>query len=93
MPLNRRLPKFGFKNNGRKELATINIASLNAFKEGSEVTEALLIESGLVKKAPYGIKVLGKGELSVKLTVKAHAFSESAKAAIEAKGGVAEVIA
>lgn len=93
MPLNRRLPKFGFKNLGRKELATINLSDLNRFAAGTEVTETLLIEEGLVKKAIHGVKVLGNGKLTVKLTVKVHAFSKSAKEAIEAKGGVAEVVA
>lgn len=91
-PLYRRLPKFGFTNNAHKEYAIVNVGSLNKFKEGTVVTSALLIEEGLVKKEYDGIKVLGNGELSVKLTVKANKFSKTAKAAIEKVGGVAEEI-
>lgn len=91
-PLYRRLPKFGFTNNAHKEYAIVNVGSLNKFKEGTVVTSALLIEEGLVKKEYDGIKVLGNGELSVKLTVKANKFSKTAKAAIEKAGGVAEEI-
>ena len=91
-PLYRRLPKFGFTNGAHKEYAIVNVSSLNKFKEGTVVTPALLIDSGLVKKEYDGVKVLGNGELSVKLTVKAHKFSKSAKAAIEKLGGVAEEI-
>lgn len=91
-PLYRRLPKFGFTNGSRKEYAVVNIAQLNGFKEGTKVTPELLIEKGLVKKELDGIKVLGNGELKVKLTVKAHKFSKTAKAAIESLGGVAEEI-
>jgi large subunit ribosomal protein L15 len=92
MPLARRLPKFGFKNSGRIEYAIVNLDALNSFKDGEEVSETILIEKGLVKDALDGIKILGKGTLSKKLTVKAHAFSASAKKAIEDKGGTAEVI-
>ena len=91
-PLYRRLPKFGFTNNGRKEYAIVNVSSLNAFKEGTVVTPALLIEKGLVKKELDGVKILGNGELTVKLTVQAAKFSKSAVAAIEKLGGKAEVI-
>ncbi len=91
-PLYRRLPKFGFTNGGRKEYAIVNVSSLNKFKEGTEVTPTLLIEAGLVKKELDGVKILGNGELTVKLTVKASKFSKSAKAAIEKVGGVAEEI-
>lgn len=91
-PLYRRLPKFGFTNNAHKEYAIINVSSLNKFKEGTVVTAALLIEEGLVKKEFDGVKVLGNGELTVKLTVKASKFSKSAKAAIEKVGGTAEEI-
>lgn len=91
-PLYRRLPKFGFTNNAHKEYAIVNVGSLNKFKEGTVVTSALLIEEGLVKKEYDGVKVLGNGELSVKLTVKANKFSKTAKAAIEKAGGVAEEI-
>lgn len=91
-PLYRRLPKFGFTNNGHKEYAIVNISSLNGFKEGTVVTPALLIEAGLVKKEFDGVKILGNGELKVKLTVQAAKFSKSAVAAIEKLGGKAEVI-
>ena len=91
-PLYRRLPKFGFTNNGHKEYAIVNISSLNMFKEGTVVTPALLKEEGLVKKEFDGVKILGNGELSVKLTVQAAKFSKSAVAAIEKLGGKAEVI-
>ena len=92
MPLARRLPKFGFKNSGRIEYAVVNLEALNAFDDGSEVTETLLIEKGLVKDELDGIKILGKGTLTKKLAVKAHAFSASAQKAIVDKGGTAEVI-
>lgn len=91
-PLYRRLPKFGFTNNAHKEYAIVNVSSLNSFKEGTVVTPTLLVEVGLVKKEFDGVKVLGNGELTVKLTVKAHKFSKTAKAAIEKAGGVAEEI-
>lgn len=91
-PLYRRLPKFGFTNGSRLEYAIVNISSLNKFKEGTVVTPTLLVESGLVKKEYDGVKILGNGELKVKLTVKAHKFSGSAKKAIEAVGGKAEEI-
>ena len=91
-PLYRRLPKFGFTNNGHKEYAIVNVSSLNGFKEGTVVTPALLIEKGLVKKELDGVKILGNGELTVKLTVQAAKFSKSAVAAIEKLGGKAEVI-
>ncbi|MBQ0008664.1 MAG: 50S ribosomal protein L15 [Firmicutes bacterium] len=91
-PLYRRLPKFGFTNGAHKEFAIVNVGSLNKFKEGTVVTPAMMIEAGLVKKEFDGVKVLGNGELTVKLTVKASKFSKSAKAAIEKVGGVAEEI-
>jgi len=91
-PLYRRLPKFGFTNGAHKEYAIVNVSQLKKFKEGTVVTPALLVESGLVKKEFDGVKVLGNGELTVKLTVKAAKFSKSAKAAIEKVGGVAEEI-
>lgn len=91
-PLYRRLPKFGFTNNAHKEYAIVNVSQLNSFKEGTVVTPALLIEVGLVKKEFDGVKVLGNGELTVKLTVKANKFSKTAKAAIEKVGGKAEEI-
>jgi len=91
-PLARRLPKRGFTNFTRKEYAIVNVASLNNFDDGVEVTPELLIEKGLVKKELSGIKVLGQGELEKKLTVKANKFSKSAIAVIEKAGGKAEVI-
>ena len=90
-PLFRRLPKFGFKNNGRKEYAIVNISSLNVFEDGTKVTSALLIEKGLVKRELDGVKILGNGELTKKLTVVANKFSKSAKEAIEKAGGSVEV--
>ena len=91
-PLYRRLPKFGFNNGAHKEYAIVNVGSLNKFKEGTVVDATLLVESGLVKKEYDGVKVLGNGELTVKLTVKATKFSKSAKAAIEKLGGTCEEI-
>ena len=91
-PLARRLPKFGFTNGSHKEYAVVNLSQLNKFKEGSLVSPVVMVESGLVKKELDGIKVLGNGELTVKLTVQAHKFSKAAKAAIEKLGGVAEEI-
>ena len=92
MPLQRRLPKRGFNNIFAKEIAIVNVAALNeTFEAGAVVDAAALIESGLVKKELDGIKVLGHGELTKALTVKAHAFSKEAKAKIEAAGGTAEI--
>lgn len=91
-PLFQRLPKRGFTNIKRKEYAIVNIDALNRFEDGTEVTSELLIESGLVKKEKAGIKILSKGDLEKKLTVKANKFSSAAKEAIEAAGGKAEVI-
>lgn len=92
MPLFRRIPKRGFNNINRKEYAIVNVETLNKFEDGVEVTPVMLVESGVVKNEKDGIKILGNGELSKKLTVKAHKFSASAKAAIEAAGGQTEVI-
>ncbi|MDR7074774.1 50S ribosomal protein L15 [Fictibacillus barbaricus] len=91
-PLARRLPKRGFTNPTRKEYAVVNLEKLARFEEGTEVTPELLLETGVVSKLNDGIKVLGNGKLEVKLTVKAHKFSVSAKEAIEAAGGKTEVI-
>jgi large subunit ribosomal protein L15 len=91
-PLFRRLPKRGFTNINRKEYAIVNLDALNNFEEGTEVTPVLLIESGIVKSEKAGIKILAKGTLEKKLTVKAHKFSSAAKEAIEAVGGKIEVI-
>ncbi|MCD5326022.1 MULTISPECIES: 50S ribosomal protein L15 [Pontibacillus] len=92
MPLFQRLPKRGFTNIHRKEFAVVNLDALNRFEEGTEVTPELLLETGVVSKLNSGIKVLGKGNIEKKLTVKAHKFSASAKEAIEAAGGQTEVI-
>lgn len=93
MPLQRRIPKRGFVNIFAKEIATVNVAAINdKFEDGATVTIEALVESGLVKKPLDGVKVLGQGELTKKLTVQANAFSASAKAKIEAAGGKAEVI-
>jgi large subunit ribosomal protein L15 len=92
MPIFRRLPKRGFKNPNRKEYAIVNLDTLNLFDEGTEVTPALLVETGAVKSNKNGIKVLGNGSLERKLTVKAHKFSGSAKEAIVAAGGTTEVV-
>ena len=91
-PLFRRLPKRGFTNINRKEFAVVNLDALNRFEDGTEVTPALLVETGVVSNEKSGIKVLGNGSVTTKLTVKAHKFSASAKEAIEAAGGNIEVI-
>ncbi|HRF51139.1 MAG TPA: 50S ribosomal protein L15, partial [Trichococcus flocculiformis] len=91
-PLFRRLPKRGFTNINRKEYAVINLEILNRFEDGTEVTPALLVETGIVKDEKSGIKVLGNGSVEKKLTVKANKFSEAAQKAIEAAGGTVEVI-
>lgn len=92
MPLYRQIPKRGFTNINRKEYAIVNLASLNKFDDGTEVTPPLLMESGLVKNLKSGIKILGSGKLEKKLTVKANKFSASAVSAIEAAGGKTEVM-
>ena len=92
MPLYRRLPKRGFKNRNTKEIVGINVEALNRFEDGAEVTIAALVESGLVSNPKDGVKILGNGEITKKLTVQANKFSESAKQKIEAAGGKAEVI-
>ncbi|MBM7544341.1 50S ribosomal protein L15 [Periweissella beninensis] len=92
MPLYRRIPKRGFTNINRKEYAIVNLDALNKFEDGAEVTPALLVEAGIVKNEKAGIKVLGNGELTKKLTVKANKFSSSAVVAIEAAGGSVEVL-
>lgn len=91
-PLFQRLPKRGFTNINRKEYAVVNLDALNQFEDGTEVTPALLIETGVVSKEKAGIKILAKGNVEKKLTVKAHKFSSAAKEAIEAAGGQTEVI-
>ncbi|ABV60821.1 MULTISPECIES: 50S ribosomal protein L15 [Bacillus] len=92
MPLFQRLPKRGFTNINRKDYAVINLDRLNSFDEGTEVTPELLLETGAISKLKAGVKILGNGKLEKKLTVKANKFSASAKEAIEAAGGTAEVI-
>lgn len=91
-PLFRRLPKRGFLNINRKDYAIVNLEALNRFEDGTEVTPALLIETGLVSQEKSGIKILAKGNIEKKLTVKANKFSSTAKEAIEAAGGTTEVI-
>ena len=93
MPLQRRLPKRGFNNIFRTEMAIVNVSALDkAFEAGETVTVDALVKKGLVKKVLDGVKVLGNGELTKALTVQANAFSETAKQKIEALGGKAEVI-
>jgi len=92
MPLFQRLPKRGFTNINRKEYAIVNLETLNKFEDGTEITPELLQKEGVVKNLNSGIKVLGKGSIENKYTVKAHKFSASAKEAIEAAGGKTEVI-
>ena len=92
MPLQRRIPKRGFNNIFATEVTAINVSALNVFEDGAVVDLAALIEAGLVNNNTNNIKVLSCGEISKKLTVVANAFSENAKAKIEAAGGKAEVI-
>jgi len=92
MPLQRRVPKRGFNNIFATRYAVLNVSDLNVFEEGTVVDTAALKSKGIVKKTYDGIKVLGNGEVTKNLTVKAAAFSETAKAKIEAAGGTVEVI-
>ena len=92
MPLARRLPKRGFNNIFAKPLDAINVSALECFEDGATVTVQDIVNAGLVGKCKYGVKILGNGELTKKLTVQANAFSGSAKEKIEAVGGKAEVI-
>ena len=92
MPLYRRLPKRGFTNRNTLKIESINVSARERFDNDTEVTIDLLIETGIVKNPKDGVKILGNGELTKKLTVKVNAFSESAKAKIEELGGKAEVI-
>lgn len=92
MPLYRRVPKRGFHNPFRTEYAYVNVEALDAFNDGDTVTIDALLEHRIVRKLLDGVKVLGNGELTKKLTVQANAFSASAKEKIEALGGKAEVI-
>ncbi|MCP3775432.1 large subunit ribosomal protein L15 [Paenibacillus tianmuensis] len=91
-PLYRRLPKRGFNNRFRTEYAVINVEDLNKFAAGTEVTPEVLLESGIVKNPKDGIKILGNGEITVQLNVKASKFSQSAVEKIQAAGGKTEVI-
>ena len=92
MPLARRLPKRGFNNIFAKPLTEVNVGTLNRFENGAEVDAQALIEAGVLKDCAYGLKIIGNGTLSRSLTVRAKAFSEGAKAKIEAAGGKAEVV-
>lgn len=92
MPLYRRLPKRGFTNRNSKEIVGINVSELERFRSGSTVTVEKMMEVGLIKDACDGVKILGNGELTKKLNVKANAFSAGAKEKIEALGGTVEVI-
>lgn len=92
MPLARRLPKRGFNNIFAKRLEAINVSALNKFEDGTVVNVCDLLEKGIISKCEYGVKILGNGELTRKLTVRASAFSASAKEKIEKAGGTAEVI-
>ena len=91
MPLVRRMPKVGFKSPTRVEYRPVNVASLNAFEDGAVIDVAALRAVGLVRGSPAPVKILGTGELKRKLTVRAAAFSASAKAKIEAAGGACEI--
>ena len=92
MPLARRLPKRGFNNIFAKPLEAVNVSALEKFEDGAVVTVEELMEKGILSKCEYGVKILGNGSITKKLTVKANAFSESAKAKIEEAGGKAEVV-
>ncbi len=92
MPLQRRVPKRGFNNIFAEEVIAINVSALNVFEDGAVVDVAALADKGIVKKASYPVKVLGKGEITKKLTVKLNAFSASAAEKIAAAGGKTEVI-
>ena len=91
MPLTRRIPKRGFTNIFGKEYATVNVSALNCFEDGTVITNEALIEAGLIKRPLDGVKVLGGGELTKKLTVSVDKVTESAKQKIEAIGGKVEV--
>ena len=92
MPLARRIPKRGFHNIFAKPLDAINVSALEKFENGAVVDRQAILDAGLIDSCRFGFKVLGNGELTKKLTVKANAFSESAKSKIEAAGGKAEVV-
>ena len=92
MPLYRRIPKRGFTNRNSKEIIGINVSALERFEDGAVVTVETLLETGIVKNPKDGVKILGYGDITKKLTVKANAFSDGAKQKIEALGGTCEVI-
>ena len=92
MPLARRIPKRGFHNIFAKPLEAVNVAALNKFEDGAVVDAEAMLKAGLLSKCQYGVKILGQGEITKKLTIQAAAFSESAKQKIEAAGGKAKVI-
>ena len=92
MPLYRRLPKRGFTNRNTKDIEAINVSALEVFENGTVVTIETLIEAGVIKNPKDGVKILGNGELTKKITVKVNAFSEGAKSKIEAAGGVCEEV-
>ena len=92
MPIYRRLPKRGFKNIWRKEYAEVNVATLNVFDDNMTVDPVALVEMGILKNVLEGVRILGNGDLTKKLTVKAQGFSKQAIAKIEAAGGTAEVV-
>ena len=92
LPLYRKLPKRGFKNRFAKHYAIVNVCDLNRFNDGDKVTLAALVEAGIIRKELDGLKVLGNGDITKKLTVEATVFSATAKEKIEAAGGTVEVI-
>jgi len=92
MPIYRRLPKRGFKNIWRKEYAEVNVETLNIFDDGTTVDAVVLVEAGILKNVLDGVRILGNGELTKKLDVKAQGFTKSAKEKIESAGGTVEVI-
>ena len=92
MPLYRRIPKRGFTNRNSKTIVSLNVDKLEQFDEGTEVAIQPLLEKGIIKDVYDGVKILGNGDLTKKLTVKVNAFSEGAKTKIEALGGTCEVI-
>ncbi len=92
MPLARRIPKRGFNNIFAKPMEAVNVSALNVFEDGAEVDAGALLAEGILSKCENGVKILGNGELTKKLTVKANAFSEGAREKIENAGGKAEVV-
>ena len=92
MPLQRRIPKRGFNNIFAKKVVSVNVGTLNKFEDGAVVDVAALVEAGIVKNSFDAVKILSNGNLTKKLTVKVSAYSEAAKAKIEAAGGKAEVV-